>query len=57
MREVHNGTMRDFLRRVVPTASSVFTVCSGSAIIASTGLLDGHQATSNKLAFDLLNQV
>lgn len=30
----------------------VLTVCTGSALLAKTGLLDNRQATSNKLAFD-----
>ena len=29
------------------------SVCSGSAILAKAGLLDGHRATSNKQFFDL----
>jgi putative intracellular protease/amidase len=30
----------------------VLTVCTGSALLAKTGLLDGKKATSNKRAFD-----
>ena len=30
----------------------VHTICTGSALLAKTGLLDGLSATSNKRAFD-----
>ncbi|MCL2079739.1 MAG: DJ-1/PfpI family protein [Oscillospiraceae bacterium] len=33
-------------------ASHVLTVCTGSALLAKTGLLHGKKATSNKMAFD-----
>jgi transcriptional regulator GlxA family with amidase domain len=33
------------------TASLVTSVCTGSAVLAAAGLLDGYQATSNKAAF------
>jgi len=33
-------------------ASYVLSVCTGSALLAKTGLLNGKNATSNKLAFD-----
>ena len=32
------------------------TVCTGSALLARTGLLDGRPATSNKLAWDWVVQ-
>ena len=33
-------------------AELVASVCTGSALLAAAGLLDGYQATSNKLAFE-----
>lgn len=33
-------------------ASLVTSVCTGSAVLAAAGLLDGYRATSNKRAFD-----
>lgn len=37
-----------FLRQVYPSLQFLFTVCNGSGIAASAGVLDGHHATSNK---------
>jgi len=43
----------DFLRARAPDAQVVMSVCSGSALLAKAGLLDGKRATSNKMFFSL----
>jgi putative intracellular protease/amidase len=52
-REIHNPAMIHFLKAHVPEAKRTMTVCSGSWILARTGLLDGRKATSNKILFDI----
>ena len=45
----------DLLRRIgtlVDRAAIVFTVCTGSVLLAATGRLEGRGATTNKRAFD-----
>ena len=49
--EGQNEAMLAFLRRVCPPAQQVMTVCSGSGLLARTGLLDGRRATTNKAYF------
>lgn len=39
------------LRRLAEGAKIVCTVCTGSALLAKTGLLDGKKATTNKRVF------
>ncbi|GMF41265.1 unnamed protein product [Phytophthora fragariaefolia] len=46
----HDAFMK-FLKRVAEDAMHVLTVCTGSAILATTGLLDGRRATTNKIAY------
>lgn len=50
-REVDNPVMLDWLRRQSQQASYVTSVCTGSALLARAGLLDGRRATTNKAAF------
>ncbi|KAI0405949.1 class I glutamine amidotransferase-like protein [Xylaria palmicola] len=38
----------DFVKRVYPKLRFLLTVCTGSAIVAQSGVLDGRRATSNK---------
>ena len=50
-REVENAALLDWLGRKSDAAEVIATVCTGSAILARTGRLDGLAATSNKAAF------
>ncbi|OQD86316.1 hypothetical protein PENANT_c008G01328 [Penicillium antarcticum] len=38
--------------QLVDRAANVFTVCTGSILLAATGRLDGRQATTNKRLYD-----
>ena len=51
--ELNNSTLLEFIRKVSWSAEMVMSVCSGSAILAKAGILDGKKATSNKLFFSL----
>jgi len=50
-REVGNGALMDWLRRRADEAEIVSSVCTGAALLARAGLLNGRRATSNKFAF------
>lgn len=49
--EVDNPVMLDWLRERVGRAEVAMTVCTGTALFARAGLLDGRRATSNKMVF------
>ncbi|MBI3325482.1 MAG: DJ-1/PfpI family protein [Nitrospinae bacterium] len=49
---VNNATLLTHLAGASQRATITATVCTGSALLARTGLLDGRPATSNKLAWD-----
>ena len=44
------------LGRLMRSAAYVLCVCTGSALAAETGMLDGRHATSNKYAFDWVRE-
>ena len=49
---VQNAPFLAELRRLAGEARYVGSICTGSALLAKAGILDGKRATSNKLAFD-----
>ncbi len=53
LRELNNPAMLQWLRDRAEKAEIMMSVCSGSAILAKAGLLDGRRATSNKQFFSL----
>ena len=51
--ELDNPRILEFLSVRAKNAQITASVCSGSALLAKAGVLDGHRATSNKQLFAL----
>ncbi len=47
IRAMSDPTMREYVRTAAASAEIVASVCTGSLILASVGLLEGRQATTN----------
>ena len=48
LNQLRNNTLLNWLKERSPRAELVTSVCSGAAVLAKAGLLDGRQATTNK---------
>ena len=55
-RLVSDEAFLSWLRGWATPASLVTSVCTGSAVLAAAGLLDGYRATSNKAAFEWVRE-
>ena len=53
MPALEDAPLLEWLRKRSEVAEITMSVCSGSALLAKAGLLDGLRATSNKQFFDL----
>lgn len=51
-KEVDNQELIQAIKHFSEESKYILTICTGSALLAQTGLLDGRVATSNKRAFD-----
>jgi len=49
--QVENGRLVEWIRARVETLEVAMTVCTGTALLAQAGLLDGRRATTNKMFF------
>ena len=49
--EVENPALLEWLGRRADEVEVAMTVCTGTALLARTGLLDGRRATTNKMLF------
>ncbi|PBK86902.1 class I glutamine amidotransferase-like protein [Armillaria gallica] len=48
--------LMNFLKRQGPNAKYILSICTGSWILSSTGLLDGKRATTNKVMFKVIKE-
>lgn len=56
-REVNNQSLIGWIRRTAGEADLVLSVCTGALLLGQAGLLDGLEATTHHVGFDLLREI
>jgi transcriptional regulator GlxA family with amidase domain len=46
----------EFIKRVYPKLKYLCTICTGSVLVARAGIIDGREATSNKMLFSQIKE-
>lgn len=55
--EMNNSAILNWIKECEKRAELILSVCTGALILAKCGLLDGAQATTHHLAYDLLQEL
>ena len=54
---INSQQFLDQLKTLAAQSKYVLTICTGSSLLAATGLLNGVKATSNKMAFEFVQKI
>lgn len=54
--EINNSVLIHFIQSHAKKGKKILSVCTGAALLAKSGVLDHHTATTNKLAFDWVSK-
>lgn len=55
-KEIYNGEFLSEIKRLTSRARFILSVCTGSLLLAKTGLLDSKKATTNKRVYSWVTQ-
>lgn len=56
-KQISNEPLIDWIRQTASKAELVLSVCTGALLLGKAGLLDGLEATTHHVGFDLLREI